>query len=68
MLKFGTSTNGSLFATSDRWFQSKWPPERKAPLFFLEASPLVTSADTEASTHKRENKPFGTLGSDRQTC
>lgn len=42
--------------------------ERKAPLFFLEASPLVTSADTEASTHKRENKPFGTLGSDRQTC
>lgn len=32
--------------------------ERKAPLFFLEASPLVTSTDTEASTHKRENKPL----------
>ena len=26
----------------------------------------MNSADTEASTHKRENKPFGTLGSDKK--
>lgn len=26
----------------------------------------MNSADTEASTHTRENKPFGSLGSDKE--